>query len=351
MGKIVNSEFQAALWLKSPHLQTLYPTLFRSKPAVAFEQERVELDDGDFLDLIWHKRADSPVVLLIHGLEGCIGSHYAGNMLVALHQAGFSAVLLHLRGCGYEANRLPETYHSGKTGDLRLIIDYLQDTDRLPVAAVGISLGGNLLLKYLGEAQGNSPLQTGIAISVPFQLKACGSKLERGFSRIYSHYLLNRIKRSYQNKFSNPHEKISPRKHRSRFADSHRKIPSPLTVDLRKIKTLWEVDNVITAPLNGFAGADDYYQQCSSFGFLSAIRTPTLILHAADDPFVPEDCIPSDRDMSDYVTLELSGAGGHVGFIRSLDGKLDYWLESRVCDYLQSFKPLLSGSIGDEKAA
>ena len=321
MGKIINSNFQPAWWLRSKHLQTIYPSLFRKRPDFEPEWERVELDDGDFMDLAWHRRpeAGAPIVMLIHGLEGSLQSHYAGNLLVKLHESGFSGVLLHLRGRGRKPNRLPQSYHSGKTEDLRLIMAHLTKQQQTPKAIIGISLGGNLLLKYLGETGADNPLKTAIAASVPFSLQTCADQLERGLSNIYGRYLLNLLKHSYRNKFSD--------------------IASPLNLDpnLKDINTLQQFDDAVTAPLHGFNSAADYYQRCSCAQFLPAIHTPTLILHASDDPFMRPDVVPDAAAMSATVTLELTRHGGHVGFIAgsSLFG-LNYWLEQRMIEHLRT---------------
>lgn len=281
----------------------------------------MELDDGDFIDLAWHRHEnpDAPLVMMLHGLEGSLESHYASNMLAALHAAGFNSVMMHLRGRGREPNRLPQSYHSGATDDLRLILAHLAQHHQLPAAAIGVSLGGNLLLKYLGEEGENCPLQTAIAISVPFQLKACATQLQSGFAKIYGRYLLNKLRSSYREKFS--------------------RMTSPLDVEVGNLKTLWQFDNQITAPLHGFKGADDYYRQCSCKQFLPDIATPTLIIHAQDDPFMTPDIAPAAAEMADNVTLELTEQGGHVGFIGyRKGGGLHYWLEERVVAYLEGFE-------------
>lgn len=319
MGKIINSNFRPAWWLRSKHLQTIWPSLFRKRPDFTPEWERVELEDGDFMDLAWHRQPeqDAPIVMLIHGLEGSLQSHYAGNLLVKLHENGFTGVLLHLRGRGREPNRLPQSYHSGKTEDLRLIMAHLTQQQQAPKAIVGISLGGNLLLKYLGEAGADSPLKAAIAASVPFSLQTCADQLERGLSNIYGRYLLRLLKQSYHNKFS--------------------RIASPLALDpkLNAIKTLQQFDDAITAPLHGFASAADYYQRCSCAQFLPAIQTPTLIIHASDDPFMRPEVVPRAAVMSEAVTLELTSHGGHVGFIGGSSlFRLDYWLEQRMLEHL-----------------
>ena len=275
------------------------------------------------MDLAWHKRPepDAPIVMLIHGLEGSLESHYAGNLLAALHKAGYTGVLLHLRGRGREPNRLARSYHSGASADLGLMLEYLKNQDQLPAAVIGVSLGGNLLLKYLGEVGANSPLKAAMAISVPFSLQACAERFEQGISKIYGAYLLSALKKSYQAKFS-----------RIKFP----LIPEP---DVTNFKTLQQFDDLVTAPLNGFTGSADYYQRCSCAQFLPTIETPTLILHASDDPFMTPDIVPEAAEMSDAVTLELSLHGGHVGFIQgggALFSAPDYWLDGRVVGYLQA---------------
>ncbi|PIE00211.1 MAG: hydrolase [Thiothrix nivea] len=317
MGKLIHSHFRPPWWLRSPHLQTIWPSLFRKRAVFTPEWQRVELEDGDFMDLAWHRHSNpaAPLVLMIHGLEGSLESHYAGNMLAALRAGGFNAVLLHLRGRGREPNRLPQSYHSGATDDLRLILAHLAAQQQLPAAVIGVSLGGNLLLKYLGEEGENCPLQAAIAISVPFQLKACARQLQTGFARIYGRYLLNRLRQSYRDKFS--------------------RMSSPLAVKVEDLKTLWQFDNRVTAPLHGFAGADDYYRQCSCRQFLADIAIPTLIIHAQDDPFMTPAIIPQENEMADSVTLELTRYGGHAGFIDYQQGGLYYWLEPRVVSHLR----------------
>lgn len=330
MGKIINSSFRPAWWLRSPHLQTIFPSLFRKRAGFKPDWERMELEDGDFMDLAWHRRpeAEAPLVLMIHGLEGSLESHYAGNMLAALHEAGFSTVMMHLRGRGREPNRLPQSYHSGATDDLRLVLEQLAQRGQMPQAVIGVSLGGNLLLKYLGEEGENCPLKTAVAVSVPFQLRTCSKKLGKGFAKLYGQYLLNKLNASYRAKFG--------------------KITSPLTIDLKSIRTLWQFDDAITAPLHGFEGAEDYYRQCSCAQFLADIATPTLIIHAQDDPFMTPEIVPAEDEMSGDVTLELTRYGGHVGFIEGYaGGKLTYWLEQRVVAHLQellNLSPALSSA-------
>ncbi|ADW19010.1 alpha/beta hydrolase fold protein [Desulfobulbus propionicus DSM 2032] len=296
-------------WLRNPHLQTLWPKLLRKRPALRLRRERIELADGDFIDLAWTS-GRGPTVLMLHGLEGTLRSHYALPVMASLLQAGFQPVFMHLRGCSGEPNRLPRTYHSGAIEDLAEVLAVLRSTNRPVAAAIGFSLGGNLLLRYLGTAGPASLLQAAMAVSVPFVLGDAARRLEQGGSRIYQHYLLDRLKRSYRRKFA--------------------QTSSPLRVDLDRIHTLREYDQQVTAPLNGFAGADDYYRRCSSFGVLDRITTPTLILHSVDDPFMYPHSVPEADQVGPGVRLAIQPHGGHVGFV---DGRFPWrtgWLIDRL---------------------
>ncbi len=309
------SSFRPAWWLPGPHLQTLWPALVRRRPRLASRQQRLELPDGDFLDLA-RLPGDGPRVLLLHGLEGSIASHYAGTLMARLAQQGMEPVLMHFRGCSGEPNRLPRGYHSGETGDLEWVIEALQRGDGKPVsAAVGFSLGGNVLLKWLGERSGDCPLHTAVAVSVPFRLADSARRMERGLSRLYQAHLMQRMKAAYRQKFEH--------------------IPSPLEVDLEALRSFRQFDQAITAPLHGFRDADDYYVRASSRPWLRRIAVPTLVLHALDDPFMYPETVPGDDELSPAVTLELSRHGGHVGFVAgALPWRPRYWLEERIAAHL-----------------
>lgn len=316
---IVDSAFRPAWWLPGAHLQTLYPSLFRASRPPPLQRERVELPDGDFVDLDWAPRHDGALVLLLHGLEGSIHSHYAGGLLRALDRAGMSAVLMHFRGCSGEPNRKPRSYHSGETGDLDVIVRrLLDDRPTRSLSVVGVSLGGNVLLKWLGEQGTAAPLSRAVAVSVPFLLDDAARRLQSGLSRLYQAYLLRRLRRSVRAKA--------------------RLLPPPVALGrLEQLTSFRAFDDAITAPLHGFAGVDDYYRRASSRAYLKDIRVPTLIVHARDDPFMSPAAIPLETELSDAVTLELSAHGGHVGFIAGRwPGRPVYWLEQRVCTYLAS---------------
>ncbi len=314
-ARVVRSEFEAAWWLRSPHLQTLWPSLLRPAQTLDVSWERLELADGDFIDLAW-RRGPGPLVLLIHGLEGSLSSHYAVPMMKALEREGFGSVFMHLRGCGREPNRLERSYHSGASEDLAEVLELLAARGERPDALIGISLGGNLLLKYLGERGGEARARAAVAISVPFRLERASAQMERGFSRLYGRHLLNKLMRSYRRKFN---DRAAPR-----------------GIRLERIDSIRQFDQQVTAPLHGFADAHDYYRRCSCIGFLRGIEIPTLILHSADDPLMDPGVVPQLADLGPGVTLELSRRGGHVGFIQgSLPGRPSYWLEQRVPAYLR----------------
>ncbi|MGA7983137.1 MAG: hydrolase [Chromatiaceae bacterium] len=314
MGQARASAFRPAWWLRGPHAQTVWPSLFRRRPRLTLSRRRVELADGDFIDLSIASQA-GPTVLVIHGLEGDLQSHYGGTIMAALAAAGFRAVFVHLRGCSDEPNRLPRSYHSGATEDLVAVLDHLAATpEDQAIAAVGYSLGGNLLLKHLGETA-LPRLRAAVAVSVPFVLRDAMLRLGFGASRLYQRHLLARLKASYAAKFA--------------------RIPSPLSVDLDEIQDFYQYDDRITAPLNGFSGAEDYYARCSCRPLLHRVETPTLILHAADDPFMFPHTVPEVTELGAGVKLELAERGGHVGFVSGLlPWRPRYWLDGQIVRYL-----------------
>jgi predicted alpha/beta-fold hydrolase len=314
-GRIVASRFRPAWWLPSPHLQTIWPTLARRRPRLLLTRRRLDLSDGDFIDLLLGN-GDGPRVLVIHGLEGDLQSHYAGTLLDLLARAGYQPVFMHLRGCSGEPNRLDRSYHSGATEDLVEVLAALaEDPAGAPLAAIGFSLGGNLLLKYLGETE-RPMITTGIAVSVPFVLRDAMLRLDLGASRIYRTYLMDKLKAAFRRKFSER--------------------PCPLPVAIGSIRDFNQFDDQVTAPLCGFDGVFDYYTQASCRQFLGRITTPTLILHALDDPFMFPTTVPMEHELGPGVTLELSRHGGHVGFVAgSLPWRPVYWLEGRILQFLR----------------
>ena len=314
-GCLTTSRFRPAWWLPGPHLQTLWPSLMRRRPRLALTRRRIELVDGDFIDLALGT-SSGPRVLVIHGLEGNLESHYAGSLMQALARGGFQPIFLFLRGCSEEPNRLDRAYHSGASADLAEVLEVLsRDPEGAPLAAIGFSLGANLLLKYLGETPAPR-LQRAVAVSVPFVLRDAMLRLDLGGSRLYRRHLLGKLKASLRRKFAER--------------------PFPLDVDLEAIHDFNQFDDQITAPLNGFAGVFDYYTRASCRPFLAGIHTPTLILQAADDPFMFPTTVPWAHELGPGVTLELAAHGGHVGFVAGTwPWKPHYWLDTRVLEYLR----------------
>jgi uncharacterized protein len=322
MGRIVSSQFRPAWWLPGPHLQTLWPDFARRRPRLELERRRIELADGDFVDLAVAGGA-GPRVLAIHGLEGDLRSHYTGTLLQALSGAGYAPIFMHLRGCSGEPNRLDRPYHSGASEDLHEALAALASDPQGPLlAAIGFSLGANLLLKYLGERGSGVPagpplVRAAVAVSAPFVLRDAMLRLELGGSRVYRRYLLGKLKRSFRRKFAGR--------------------PSPVGVDVERIRDFNRFDEEVTAPLCGFAGVFDYYTRASCRQYLQHIDTLTLILHALDDPFMFPSTVPFEHELGSGVTLELSRRGGHVGFVSgTAPWRPRYWLEGRILEFLSS---------------
>jgi hypothetical protein len=284
-------------------------------------RERLELPDGDFVDLDWTLNDSGPIVALFHGLEGGRRSHYARAMLDVLPRHGYRAVLMHFRGCSGEPNRLPRAYHSGDTGDIDFLIRTLKQREpHTPLAAIGYSLGGNALLKWLGEQGAQAPVTCAVAVSVPFLLQDSSAHLNRGFSRIYQRHLMQSLKAGVRRKA----ERLLP--------------PVPLS-EVDAMQSFLDFDDRITGPVHGFRDAQHYYSASSSRQFLHRIRIPTLIVHSADDPFMPASVIPQAGELSASVTIALQARGGHVGFVggRSplrprywLDEQLPFWLKKQL---------------------
>ncbi|MGB1109586.1 MAG: hydrolase [Gammaproteobacteria bacterium] len=304
--------------LANRHLQTIWPSLFRPRPETPLTMERLDLPDGDFVDLAWSDNQSDSLVIFLHGLEGDLHSHYARTLIQAVSNAGHRVVFMHFRGCSGEANRLPRGYHSGDTDDLRHLIHVLTEREQpRQLQAFGISLGGNVLLKYLGEEGDQCPLAAAIAISVPFDLKVAAITLQSGTARIYQKHLLDKLKKSSGRKLARG--------------------DLPLNAEeLDRVATIYEFDDRITAPLHGFSSAEDYYQQSSSARFVAEIRTPSTIIHAADDPFMTPEVVPTWKQLPSCCQLQLTPRGGHVGFLEGSLGKVEYWLDRVVPEALLS---------------
>ncbi|GAB2799528.1 hydrolase [Halomonas shantousis] len=322
---IVAADFRAPRGLGNCHVQTLLPRLMPRRP-LERDSEILDLPDGDFVELVWVRPApvapDAPIFLLFHGLEGSFDSPYARELLFMASRLGWRAVMMHFRGCGKTPNRLPRAYHSGDTADAYWVIGQLGA--RYPQAmkvAAGVSLGGNMLIKLVAEQGGDGlDLAGAIAISAPLDLAASADALNRGFSRLYQRHLLKCLKRKIALKLASG--------------------PLPIRLSPEQIKeldTFWAYDNEVTAPLHGFTSASDYYQRASAGRYLGEIELPTLILQAADDPFMPVDMLTRLPAPSDAVRIEIAPQGGHVGFMEMHRGRLVPWLCRRVEAQLQDW--------------
>nr|UXE46165.1 hypothetical protein Hi04_10k_c5801_00023 [uncultured bacterium] len=300
------------------------PAWCAPSPRLQIRRERIELPDGDFLDADWIM-ADGlpvgrPIVVLLHGLTGSIESKYIRGLLCSVRECGWRGVLMHFRGASGEPNRLARGYHSGETGDIDYFVRLLKEREpSTPIATVGFSLGGNVLLKWLGEQKERAPVVTGVAVSVPFDLRICAASIRQGFSRLYQFRLIRNMRRHAEAKFS--------------------RMPAPFELpNLHKLKDFFDFDEAMTAPLHGFKDVDDYYDRSSSRQFLRHIGVPTLVIHSVDDPFMSPEVVPTEAELSPLVTLELSKAGGHVAFVAAdYRGRAKYWLESRIPAHLEGF--------------
>jgi uncharacterized protein len=314
--------YSPAWWIPGGHLQTLWGKLFRRQPAAPTVLERWETPDDDFLEL--HRLsapAGAPRILLLHGLEGTVRSHYAQGLLNEAARRGWGADLLIFRSCGSEPNRTRRFYHSGETTDTAFVLDRIsREHPSSPLAMAGVSLGGNVLLKFLGERGDDLPplLRAAAAISVPFDLSRSSTRINRGFSRFYQKFFLSSLRRKAQEKAG-------------RFPDL-----APAD-KISKLRTLEEFDNLITGPLHGFRDAQDYYERSSSLTRLEQIRLITLLLSAVDDPMLPPEVLDEVREIgrrNPKLHLEFVNQGGHAGFIAgSWPWRPFYYAEYRVGEF------------------
>ena len=323
-NRIFASEFSPASWLRNRHAQTIFPLLpwaWRRRPKL--HREFLELPDGDVTAVDWVVVADdtpplAPLLVILHGLEGSADSTYARMMMHAAADMQWRCCVLHFRDCGDYRNRLPRRYHAGETDDVQFFIEVLQQRAIFgPIVAVGYSLGGSVLLKYLGEMGSDTPLLAAVSVSVPLNLHKCSEALNTGFSKIYQKYLLKRMKNAVARKFD---------LHTAAFNWQR----------AMNATTFAEFDDAVTAPLHGFENKDDYYDRCSSVQFLMDIQKPTLIVNALDDPFMTPDVIPDAGQLSEHVCLEISESGGHVGFIEGgTPWQPRYYLPRRLMGFLE----------------
>ena len=314
--------YSPAWWIPGGHLQTLWGKLFRRQQPARTTVERWDTPDGDFLEV--HRLAAGhgvPRVLLLHGLEGTVRSHYAQGLLNEAARRGWGADLLIFRSCGSEPNRAKRFYHSGETTDASLAVDRItREFPASPLAVAGVSLGGNVLLKMLGEKRSDLPpqLRAAAAISVPFDLERSSKRINRGFSRFYQRFFLGSLRRKAQEKAT-------------RFPDL-----APQE-EISALRTLEDFDNLITGPLHGFRDAQDYYRRSSSLPRLRDIRLNTLLLSAIDDPMLPPEVLDEVQEVArsnPALHIEFVQRGGHAGFIAGrLPWRPFYYAEYRVGEF------------------
>jgi predicted alpha/beta-fold hydrolase len=313
----VQSTFRAPFFLRNGHVQTILPVLLPRRIRAEFVRQRLELPDGDFLDLDWLRRGAKRLAILAHGLEGNSTLQYIRGMAAALARSGWDALAYNFRGCSGEPNRLPRAYHSGETGDLRAVIARAAK-DYPALALIGFSLGGNVILKYLGEAAPQASIRAAAAICAPIDLGACARKLDqRRSNRIYlRRFIVSLI------------DKIEAKA--TLFPD---------VVDAtgaRHLRNFQQFDDRYTGPLHGFRDADDYWSQSSARQFLPHINVPTLLLQPRNDPFLAPEAYPwPEAEANPHLYLEAPDSGGHVGFLDLRHG-LQPWSERHVAEFLNA---------------
>ena len=317
--------YRPAWWVPGGHAQTLWAKFFRRRQPLHARRERWTTTDGDFID-VYRADADhrAPRLVLLHGLEGTVRSHYVGGFFREARRRGWGADLLIFRGCGDEPNIAPRFYHSGETMDLGFVIRRIRDEHpEAPLLLAGVSLGGNVLLKFLGEVaeRGCEYIASAAAISVPFDLERGARFIGSGFSKIYDRHFLRSLRRKALDKL----------------------VSYPRLFDrdaLMRAENIYDFDDAVTAPVHGFADAHDYYSQSSSIRFLDRVRVPTLLLSAVDDPFLPSEVLDQVRAIAasnPALRLEFTAQGGHVGFVGGrVPWRPLYYAEWRACEFLAS---------------
>ncbi|CAN7185042.1 YheT family hydrolase [Massilia sp. LjRoot122] len=323
--------YRAPAWLPGGHLQTIYPATYVAKPPVVYRRERWTSADGDFIDVDFvDGQPGKPLVVLFHGLEGSSNSHYARSLMDALRERGWSGAVPHFRGCSGEANLMPRFYHSGDAAEVEWIVRKLHARAHGPVFAAGVSLGGNALLRWLGESRhGAEIVDAACAVSAPLDLARGGAALSSGFNMLYTRMFLQTLKPKCLAKLE-------------RYPGLFDRAA------LLGARDLYAFDNVVTAPLHGYKDTDDYWHRASARHVLHEITVPTLVLNARNDPFLPGEHLPATA--SKAVTLEYPEEGGHVGFaVGPFPGRID-WLPRRILDFFDQAAPAATRAPGTAEA-
>lgn len=316
--------YLAPSWLPGGHLQTIYPATLITKPPVSYRRQRWDAPDGDFIDIDFVDGVPGkPFIVMFHGLEGSSNSHYARALMAHVAALGWSGAVPHFRGCSGELNRAPRFYHSGDAQEIDWILRGLSAVAKTRQAskfyATGVSLGGNALLRWLGESQHQAEIvDAACAISAPLDLARGGAALSQGLNRLYTRMFLQTLKPKCLKKLA--------------------QFPGLFDREtMLRAGNLYEFDNVVTAPLHGYRDTDDYWDRASAKHVLSDISVPTLVLNAQNDPFLPGEHLP--RMAAHCVTLDYPQHGGHVGFVvGALPGSLN-WLPQRILHFLEGDNP------------
>lgn len=315
---VVESAYRCPRLFHNPHLHTVLCATGRKRPAIRYIRERLELDDGDFIDLDWSSVPSQKLLIIAHGMEGSSRSKYVLHTVQEANRRGISALAWNMRGCSGEVNRKIHFYHSGKTEDLDAVVRHTIKLGFKELYLVGFSLGGNLTLLYLGQQANyiNRRIRRAAAVCAPVDLVSSQAQIEAPKNRIY----LARFLRDFRRKFHTKRQ--------------HRKIYIDIASFRREVKTLAHLDARYTAPWNGFANELVYYQQCSAAPHLSRIAIPALLLNPKDDTFLASECYPEEfARNSEKFYLEMPERGGHCAMLQDL--KLDKsYMESRILDFL-----------------
>ena len=323
----MSNSFVPAMGLSNGHIQTIWPFIFRKAPRLNRTRERFATPDNDFSDVDWYGNGEKGIVILMHGLTGCSSSHYILGLQQALERQNFTTAALNFRACSGEPNLKAGSYHAGFTNDIHQLYQTIRKQNpNTPIYTVGFSLGGNIMLKWLGEYADELDISGAVAVSVPFKLANCADKVDTGLSKIYRYHLIGEMKKKLAGKLKFFEE--------NNLHSESQKLKA--LGDIGWIKSFWEFDHHVVAALHGFDGVNDYYQKNSSIGFLKDIQTNTLLIHAKDDPFMSPSVLPNEHELSKSTRLITTQNGGHVGFInRNTEGEVDYWLERKVVSFLE----------------